>query len=298
MAASRCSQVGVTRAQIEVDRDPRRPIRRNAPRRVPFGVLHLCPNLGADGAIRLAPLRVSSALPTEITFSWTFPGKDSYIWRVDWFPIEPKGSVGKPLSITIGSFPSCTDCNWVLRFTGFANCKNDQVHRVAVEYRGNSTWDTDDFRFCILVSDAFLSSRKLAARKYPSNPTNPKHNWSWGPHEFARGKDAAKLARRLTSRHADRPNNMYYSQRTADLALARRRHGESIPINDASILLEGRRRLEIPLVFSRARAGDAYRLGAGVEGIIPNSISCQSKNGASHRENCDTPPLGGCCGAL
>jgi hypothetical protein len=32
---------------------------------------------------------------------------------------------------------------------------------------------------------------------------------------------------------------------------------------------------------------------AGVEGVILHSISCRSKNGASHRKNCDTPPLKG-----
>ena len=62
---------------------------------------------------------------------------------------------------------------------------------------------------------------------------------------------------------------MYYSQRTTDVASARLRLGESIPIDDAVILIEGRRRLEIPLVLSRARARKAYRLCAGGEGIIP-----------------------------
>jgi hypothetical protein len=34
---------------------------------------------------------------------------------------------------------------------------------------------------------------------------------------------------------------------------------------------------------------------AGTEGVILHSISCQSKHGASHRKNVDTPPLGGNC---
>jgi hypothetical protein len=34
---------------------------------------------------------------------------------------------------------------------------------------------------------------------------------------------------------------------------------------------------------------------AGIEGVILHSISCRSKNGASHRKNFDTPPLGGNC---
>jgi len=34
---------------------------------------------------------------------------------------------------------------------------------------------------------------------------------------------------------------------------------------------------------------------AGGEGVNLHSISCRSKNGASHRKNFDTPPLGGNC---
>jgi hypothetical protein len=39
--------------------------------------------------------------------------------------------------------------------------------------------------------------------------------------------------------------------------------------------------------------GGVHRFYAGIEGVILHSISRQSKNGASHRKNCDTPPLGG-----
>jgi hypothetical protein len=34
---------------------------------------------------------------------------------------------------------------------------------------------------------------------------------------------------------------------------------------------------------------------AGIEGVIPDSISCRIKNGASHRMYVDTSPLGGNC---
>jgi len=252
--ASRCSQVSVTRAEIEVERSPPRSVRRKRTKKSAVAVRHLCPNLGTDGAVRLAALRASSALPTQITFSSTFPGIHRYLWRVDWLPIEPKGSPGKLLAIAIGSYPTCTDCNRVLRLRGFANCKNDPAHHVTVEYRGDSTWDSDDFRLDILALDAILSSRTFTARKHPSNPTNPEHDWSWVLHELARGKDAAKLTRRLTSRRADKRNSLYHAHRTADVASARLRLGESIPMDDVVMLLEVRRRLEIPLALCRARA--------------------------------------------
>ena len=194
-----------------------------------------------------------------------------------------------------GSFLTCTDSNWVLRLRGLANWKKDQPYRVAVEYRGDSTWDSYGFRFGILASEAILSSRTLTARKHPSNRTNLEHNCSLVLHELARGKDAAKLTRKLTSRRVDKRNFLYHSTRTAHVASAGLRLGESMTIDDPVILLEGRRRLEIPLVLCRARAREAKSLCAGREVIISDPISWRSKNGASHRKNFDTPPLRGSC---
>jgi hypothetical protein len=94
--ASRCSQVSVSRAESEVGRNPPRSVRCKRTKKSPVAVRHLYPNLGTDGAIRCAGLRASSALRTQIIFSSTFPGIHGYRWRVDWFLIEPKGSLGQP----------------------------------------------------------------------------------------------------------------------------------------------------------------------------------------------------------
>ena len=255
--ASRCLQVCATRAEIEVDRNATRSVRHKRTKKSTVAVRHLCPNLGADGAVHRAALRASSALPTQITFSSTFPGKRRYLWRVDGFSIEPKGSLSKTLAIAIGSYPTCTECNRGFRFMGFANCKNDPAYHVTVEYRGDSTWDSDDFRLDILVSDAILSSRTLTARKHPSNPTNPEHDWAWVLHELVRGKDVAKLTRKLTSRRTDKRNSLDHSPRRAAVASAGLRLGESIPIDDVVTLLKVRRRLEISVVLCRARAPES-----------------------------------------
>lgn len=164
--ASRCSQVSVTRAEIEVDRNLPRSVRRKRTKKS-TAVRHLSPNFGANGPIRRAALRASSALPTQITFSSTLPGIHKHIWRVDWLLLKPKGSLGKPFAIAIGSYLTCTDSHWVLRLMRFANCKNDPAYHVTVEYRGDSTWDSDGFRLDILASDAVLSSRTLTARSTP-----------------------------------------------------------------------------------------------------------------------------------
>jgi len=293
--ASRCSQVSVVRPDIEVDHVPPRSVGRKCAMKKVITVRHLCQNLGGDGTIRFAALRASSALPKPITLSSTSPDIHRYIWRVDSFPIEPKGSLGEPSAIAVGSYPTRTDCNWVLRLIGFENRRNDPAYHVTVEYRGDSTWDSDDFRRDILAADAILWSRTFIARKHPANPTNPEQNWLWILHDLARGKDAAKLTQKLTSQRVDKRNSLYHSTRTADVASARLRLGERMTIDDPVILLEGRRRLEIPLVLCRTRARKAQSLCAGREGIIPDSISCWSKNGASHRKYFDTPPLGGNC---
>lgn len=275
--ASRCLQVRVSRAEIEVGRNPPRSVRCKRTKKSPVAVRHLYPNLGTDGAVRCAGLRASSALRTPIAFSSTFPGIHGYLWRVDWFPIEPKGSLGKPRAFAVGSYPTCTDRNWVFRLMGVANCKNDPAYHVTVEYRGDSTWESEDFRLDVVSSDAVLSSRIFTARKHPASRTNLEHDWLWILHELARGKDAAKLTRKLTSRRIDKRSSLYHSPRTMDVASARLRLGKSISIDDVVTFLEGRRRLGIPLALCRARAREptAYRRAAG--GIILRSISSQSK---------------------
>ncbi len=102
---SRRSQAIVIQAEVGVDGKPPRSVRRKRTEKITVGVRHLCSNLGADGAIRLAAPRVSSPLPTEITFSSTLPGIRRHVSRVDRFSIELKGSLGKTLAITIGSCP-------------------------------------------------------------------------------------------------------------------------------------------------------------------------------------------------
>ena len=106
----------------------------------------------------------------------------------------------------------------------------------------------------ILAADALLPSRAITVRKRPSNHTNSEHDWAWVLHELARGKDAAKLTRKLALRRFDKPNPLYYAQRTVDVASARLWLIEGVPIDDVVTLLEVRRRFEIPIALCRARA--------------------------------------------
>src|ERR1017187_6457558 len=184
-------------------------------------VRHLSLDLDTDGEARLASLRASDAVPPPNAIVSTSFGKYQVLWRVDGFTLEQEESALKLLAITFGGDPACTDCNRVLRLPGFLNCKYDPAWPVTVEYPGDSTWSFDDFRLDILAADALLSPRAITARKQPGNHANSERDWAWILDELAHGKDAAKLTRKLAASGADKPNPLYYAQRTVDVASAR-----------------------------------------------------------------------------
>ncbi len=63
-----------------------------------------------------------------------------------------------------------------------------------------------------------------------------------------------KLTRELASQRADKPNPLYYAQRTVDVASARLWLLEGVRIEDVVTMLEVRRRFEIPSSLCSARA--------------------------------------------
>jgi len=91
-------------------------------------------------------------------------------------------------------------------------------------------------------------------RKPPSKHSNSESDWAWVSHELAHGKDAVKLTRELASRRSDKPNPLYYAQRTVDVASARLWLIEGIRIDDVITMLESRRRFEVPATLCSARA--------------------------------------------
>src|SRR5713226_4249518 len=243
-----------TGANIYVAANPLRSDSRKRTKECIASVRHLYLDLDTDGETRLTSLRASDAVPPPNAVLSTSLGKYQILWRVNGFTPEQQESALKLLAIIFGGDPACTDCNRVLRLPGFLNCKYDPAYPVTVEYPGDSSWNSDDFRLDILATDALLRSRPITARKRPSNHTNSEHDWAWVLHELARGKDAAKLTRKLASRRADKPNPLYYAQRTVDVASARLWLIEGIPIDDIATMLEVRRRFEIPAALCRARA--------------------------------------------
>ena len=217
-------------------------------------VRHLYLDLDTDGEARLAALRASDAVPTPNAILSTSLGKYQILWQVDGFSLEQQESALKLLAITFGGDPACTDCNRVLRLPVFLNCKYDPAYRVTAEYPGNSVWNSDDFRLDILAADAVLSSRSITPRKHPDRHSNSERDWAWVLDELAKGKDAAKLTRKLAACRADKPNPLYYAQRTVDVASARLWLIEGVPVEDVVTMLVVRRRFEIPSALCSARA--------------------------------------------
>jgi hypothetical protein len=241
-------------ANIYVAANPLRSGSRKRTKECIATVRHLYLDLDTDGEAHLTSLRASDAVPTPNAIVSTSHGKYQALWRVDGFTFEQQESALKLLAIAFGGDPACTDCNRVLRLPGFLNCKYDPAYPVTVEYPGNSTWNSDDFRLDILAADAIVSSRSTTPQKHPDKHTNSEHDWAWVLHELANGKDATKLTRKLASRRADKPNPLYYAQRTVDVASARLWLIEGVPMEDVVTMLVVRRRFEIPTALCSARA--------------------------------------------
>ena len=60
------------------------------------------------------------------------------------------------------------------------------------------------------------------ARTYATGKnTHSEQDWAWAVQQLSLGEDAANLTLELASRRSDKPNPLYYAQRTIDIASAR-----------------------------------------------------------------------------
>lgn len=243
-----------TGANVYVAANPLRSGSRKRTKESIASVRHLYIDIDTDGDDRLAALRASDAIPMPTAILSTSPGKYQVLWQVDGFDFERQEATLKLLATVYGGDASCTDRNRVLRLPGFLNCKYDPAHRVTAAYPCNSVWNPGDFRLDLPAAEIILSRRESGSRKSPQKHTHSEHDWAWISHELAHGKDAAKLTRLLASRRSDKPNPLYYAQRTVDVASARLWLIEGIRLDDVITMLESRRRFEIPVALCSARA--------------------------------------------
>jgi hypothetical protein len=217
-------------------------------------VRHLYIDIDTDGDARLAVLRASELVPPPTSILSTSPGKYQVLWRVEGFDFARQEQTLKLLAIAFGGDPACTDCNRVLRVPGFLNRKYDPPYKVTVEYPDDSIWTPDDFELDAGAVDAMLPGNTSSSRKPPSKHSHSERDWAWVSHELAHGKDALTLTDELASRRSDKPNPLYYAQRSIDMASARLWFIEGSTFNDVVALLESRRCSELPAALCSARA--------------------------------------------
>lgn len=211
---------------------------------------HLCLDIDFDGEARLTALRASDAVPTPTAILGTSPAKYQVLWRVQGFDFEQQEALLKQLAITFGGDPACTDRNRVLRLPGFHNRKYVPAHAVTIEYPCNAVWKAEDFRLHIDV----LSPRSMVPVVRPAKQTHSEQDWAWVLAELSNGQDAEETTRTLASQRSDKPNPLYYAQRTVDIASARLWLTEGASIEDVIAELEDRRRSEMPVALCSARA--------------------------------------------
>ena len=217
-------------------------------------VRHLYLDIDVDGDERIAALMESEVVPAPTVILSTSPDKYQVLWRVEGFDFDQQENTLKLLAIAFGGDSACTDRNRVLRVPGFRNCKYRPAHLVTIEYPSDSTYRPTDFRLDDSVLNSALQLRH-DPRTYPAGKnTLSEHDWAWVTQHLSLGEDAGKLTLALASRRSDKPNPLYYAQRTIDIASARLSLLEGMAIADVIAMLERRRSAELPASPSASRA--------------------------------------------
>lgn len=217
-------------------------------------VRHLYLDLDTDGEAKLVALRSSNLVPIPTAIVSTSPGKYQMLWRVAGVLIERQEIMLKLLAMTFGGDPACTDRNRVLRLPGFVNQKYTPAHLVTVEYPSEATVHYEDFRLPIPAPNRDLIRGPIQPRKPAGKHSNSERDWAWILGELAHGKDPVKLTGTLAERRSDKPNPLYYAQRSVDVASAWLWLREGFPMADVVTMLTVRRRFQIPDKLCSARA--------------------------------------------
>lgn len=214
---------------------------------------HLYLDLDVDGASSLKALRSSKLVPQPTAIIRTSVNKFQVIWRVEEFDFSEQETTLKLLASAFRGDPACTDCNRVLRIPGFLNCKYEPAWPVAVQYISDAKHRPADFRFTDIAESENVgaTSRRRACSE---TTTNSEHDWAWILQQLAQGREAAQLTVELASRRSDKPNPLYYAQRTVDMASARLWLSEGRSVDEVASALESRRSNEIPAAIRIARS--------------------------------------------
>ena len=241
-------------ANIYVAANPLRAGSRRRTKECIDSIRHLYLDIDEDGDARLVALRASDGVPPASAILSTSPGKYQVLWRVEGFDFAGQELILKQIASAFGGDHACTDCNRVLRIPGFYNRKYSPAHFVAVEYPSDATAHPADFRLPDVYAMSALPLRGDARPIAPGKHSHSESDWAWVLHELAHGNDAVTLTHELASRRSDKPNPLYYAQRTIDMASARQWLLEGSGIDEIIAMLEARRCHELPATLCSARA--------------------------------------------
>lgn len=223
---------------------------------------YLYMDMDVDGDAGLATLRASNVIPQPTVLISTSPGKYQVLWRVHGFDFATQESALKQLAITFGGDPACTDCNRVIRVPGFHNTKYAPAYPVVAEYFGDTISNPDNFCLANGSPTAVFPLRAIARPVDGKKRTHSEQDWAWVLSELTNGKDAAQLTQALATRRSDKPNPLYYAQRTVDMASARLALLAGTSIHDVITRLEARRSAGHPAELCAARAREIAQTAA------------------------------------
>ncbi len=247
---------------VYVAANPLRPGSRQRTKECIAEVRHLYLDIDHDGDARLAALRASTTVPNPIAILLTSPGKYQVLWSVKGFDFAEQELMLKRLASAFGGDTACTDCNRVLRIPGFHNAKYTPAHAVTVEYLSNLAAKPQDFRLAETLSSTVVPLHDPAQRPVGGKHTNSEKDWNWVLVELSSGKDAAQLTEKLAHRRADKPNPLYYAQRTVDMASARLALLAGASVHDVIASLEARYSATLPVAVCSARAREIAQTAA------------------------------------
>ena len=227
-------------------------------------VRHLYLDIDSDGDARVAALRASGNVAEPNAIISTSPNKYQLLWSVEGFDLAVQELMLKQLASAFGGDAACTDCNRVIRIPGFHNAKYTPAHAVTVEYLSGSAAEPEDFRLADSSLSAVLPLRSSARPSASRKHTDSERDWAWVLSELSSGKDAAQLPETLAVRRADKPNPLYYAQRTVDMATARLALLAGTSIHDVITSLEARHSASLPAALCAARAREIAQTAANM----------------------------------
>lgn len=243
-----------TGSNVYVGVNPLRPGSRRRTKDTIAEVRYLYLDIDVNGGERLAAIRASEAVPLPNAIISTSPDKYQILWRVEGYDFEQQESALKLLAIAFGGDPACTDRNRVLRLPGFENRKYDPAYPVDVEYPCDLVSQPADFAVGEFCNIATSLNVRPSPQHSSGKHTHSEADWAWVLRQLTLGNDAVTLTFELASRRPDKPNPLYYAQRTVDLASARIALLDGTAIETVIAMLVDRRSNESPAVLCSSRA--------------------------------------------